>query len=193
MRPPLALTLSRQICIASNADLPPAASPPLSAMPRPIVIGSAPLAALETSTEAATTAAATKRRFSCWPTASSLFLVTFAEGRRIFLARPHVQSRQHRLPGSTRGFPVAISMHFRRIDYRSHPNPKPSWPDLIRGHPRARRCFRQRRKGVDHRVKLGNGDHGYRIEAGQEIASPSCVLRDAPFGAPQDEGMPLMA
>ena len=44
----------------------------------PIVIGSAPVAALETSTEAATTAAATTRRFTCWTNATSLFLVNIS-------------------------------------------------------------------------------------------------------------------
>src|SRR5690348_2083408 len=56
--------LSRQICIASKDDLPPEASPPVSAMPRPIVIGSADLAAPAKSTPAASTADAS-RWFLC--------------------------------------------------------------------------------------------------------------------------------
>src|ERR1700722_6523543 len=47
IRPPLALICPGQICIASNADFPPAARPPVSAMPKPIVIGSAARAAVE--------------------------------------------------------------------------------------------------------------------------------------------------
>src|SRR5262245_57379490 len=40
-RPPFLLISSFQICIASSAGLPLAESPPVSAMPRPILIGSA--------------------------------------------------------------------------------------------------------------------------------------------------------
>src|ERR1700756_3844478 len=97
MRPPLALTLPRQICIANRADLPPAASPPVNAMPRPIVIGSAALAALEISTEAATTAAATKRRFSCWTTASSsLFVVQLRADVYLLIGRTSSLDNTHR-------------------------------------------------------------------------------------------------
>src|SRR5215471_2207046 len=52
-RPPLVLTSSCQICMASSADLPAAASPPVSPMPKPIVIGSAACATLATSMPAA--------------------------------------------------------------------------------------------------------------------------------------------
>jgi hypothetical protein len=72
------LMLSRQICIANSADLPPAASPPVIAMPNPIVIGSAALAPPATSTEAAITAAATEQRFTFSTTVFSLFLVNFS-------------------------------------------------------------------------------------------------------------------
>jgi hypothetical protein len=40
-RPSRALTSSTQICIARSPDLPMAASPPVGAIPKPIVIGSA--------------------------------------------------------------------------------------------------------------------------------------------------------
>src|SRR5690242_9270044 len=45
-RPPLALTSSSQICIASSDILPLAASGPVSAMPNPILIGSAAVAGI---------------------------------------------------------------------------------------------------------------------------------------------------
>src|SRR5271165_4804810 len=58
-RPPLALTSSSQIFCASSADLPLAASPPVIAMLKPILIGSPDCAAAPSAANAATAATAT--------------------------------------------------------------------------------------------------------------------------------------
>ena len=63
--PPLALTSSSQICIASSADLPLGASPPVSAMLKPILIGSAARAVAPQSASTRASAIGPSREMRC--------------------------------------------------------------------------------------------------------------------------------
>src|SRR5882762_9608179 len=78
-RPPFLLTSSFQICMASSAGLPLAESPPVSAMPKPILIGSAAwatnvpaLATTNVPVRAPISAQLRSGRIQSWLIASSL-------------------------------------------------------------------------------------------------------------------------
>src|SRR6266511_839610 len=136
--PPLALTSSSQIFIATSDILPLAASGPVSAMPKPMVMGSAAFAGAPASEAAAiaamTTARATLRRFILSAMVSSL-------GTR---ARPEQQIfANHTTSQETRaGLPVARMSEATCGD-----------PDFAGAHPGYELCALQRH-GRAHEVAL---------------------------------------
>src|SRR6266511_3194770 len=136
--PPLALTSSSQIFIATSDILPLAASGPVSAMPKPMVMGSAAFAGAPASEAAAiaamTTARATLRRFILSAMVSSL-------GTR---ARPEQQIfANHTTSQETRaGLPVARMSEATWGD-----------PDFAGAHPGYELCALQRH-GRAHEVAL---------------------------------------
>src|SRR6266446_8147963 len=104
--------------MASNAVLPAAASPPVSAMPKPIVIGSAARAAAPARTHTANAVAAAEKwrnRCCCW--VSSIIAPSLASARRAPLTdRPDAALIRSRAIEHNRG----ETSHAAPADMRRH-------------------------------------------------------------------------